>query len=92
MNLKNLENLKVIDFKEQIGFDRDTFDGTDNLENINMLGGSIQYARSIKFIQNTRFVIKMSECQLFSVGDSKEIDKTPELFFKKRNLIIMKNK
>ena len=41
--------------------------------------------------QNTRFVIKLSECQLFSAGDSKEIDKIPELFFKKRNLLIMKN-
>ena len=90
MNLKNLKNLKVIDFKEQIGFDRDTFDGTDDLDNINILGGSIQYAGSIKVIQNTRFVVKISECQLFSAGDSKEIDKIPELFFKKRNLIIMK--
>ena len=91
MNLKNFKNLKVIDFKEQIGFDRDTFDGTDDLENINILGGSIQYAGSIKVIQNTRFVVEISECQLFSAGDSKEIDKIPELFFKKRNLIIMKN-
>ena len=35
--------------------------------------------------------VKLSECQLFSGGDSSEIDKIPELFFKKRNLIIMKN-
>ena len=87
----NLKNLKPVDFKEQIGFDRETFDGTDDLENINILGGSIQYAGSIKVIQNTRFVVKLSECQLFSGGDSSEIDKIPELFFKKRNLIIMKN-
>ena len=55
------------------------------------MGGSIQYAGSIKVIQNTRFVVKISECQLFSAGDSKEIDKIPDIFFKKRNLIIMKN-
>ena len=46
---------------------------------------------SIKIIQNTRLVVKISECQLFSAGDSKETDKIPDIFFKKRNLIIMKN-
>ena len=55
------------------------------------MGGSIQYTGSIKVIQNTRFVVKLSECQLFSAGNSLEINKIPELFFKKRNLIIMKN-
>ena len=87
----NLKNLKPVDFTEQIGIERETFDGTDDLENINILGGSIQYAGSIKVIQNTRFVVKISECQLFSAGNSLEINKIPELFFKKRNLIIMKN-
>ena len=86
----NLKNLKPIDFKEKIGFDRDCYD-VDDLENINILGGSIQYAGSIKVIQNTRFVVKISECQLFLAGNSSEIDKIPELFFKKRNLIVMKN-
>ena len=90
LNLKNLKNLKLIDFEDQIGFDRDCYDA-DNLENINILGGNIQSGGSIKIIQNTRFVVKISECSLFSAGDSKEIDKIPELFFKKRNLIIMKN-
>ena len=55
------------------------------------MGGNIQSGGSIKIIQNTRLVVKISECQLFSAGDSKEIDKIPELFFKKRNLVIMKN-
>ena len=90
MNLKNFINLKPIDFKEQIGFDRNTYNA-DDLENIDILGGSIQSGGSIKIIQNIRFVVKISECQLFSAGDFKEIDKTPELFLKKRNLIIMKN-
>ena len=55
------------------------------------MGGSIQSGGSIKIIQNTRLVVKISECQLFSAGNSLEINEIPELFFKKRNLIIMKN-
>ena len=90
LNLKNLKNFKPVDFKEQIGFDRDCYD-VDNLENIDILGGSVQSGGSFKIIQNTRLVVKLSECELFSAGDSKEIHKIPELFFKKRNLIIMKN-
>ena len=90
LNLKNWKNVKPVDFKEQIGFDRDCYD-VDNLENINILGGSVQSGGSIKIIQNIRLVIKISECSLFSEGDSKEIDKIPEIFFKKRNLVIMKN-
>ena len=86
----NFNNLKPIDFEDQIGFDRDCYDA-DNLENINILEGNIQSGGSIKIIQNTRLVVKLLECTLFSAGDSKEIDKIPELFFKKRNLIIMKN-
>ena len=90
LNLKNCKNLKPVDFKEQIGFDRNTYNG-NNLENIDILGGSIQSGGSMKIIQNTRFVVKISECQLFSAGDSLEINKIPDIFFKMRNLIIMKN-
>ena len=92
LNLKNLKNFKPVDFKEQIGFDRDCYD-VDNLENIDIISGASvqQSGGSIKIIQNTRLVVKISECLLFSAGDSKEINKIPELFFKKRNLIIMKN-
>ena len=90
LNSNNLKNFKPVDFKEQIGFNRAGYDA-DILENIDILGGSIQSGGSIKIIQNTRFVVKISECSLFSAGDSQEIKKIPELFFKKRNLIIMKN-
>ena len=86
----NLKNLKPIDFEDQIGFHREVYDA-DNLENIDILGGNIQSGGLIKIIQNTRLVAKISECQLFSAGDSSEINKIAELFFKKRNLIIMKN-
>ena len=88
--MKNFKNLKPFDFKEQIGFDRNTYDG-DNLENIDIQASIQQSGGSIKVIQNTRFVVKISECQLFSGGDSKGIDKIPDIFFKKRNLIIMRN-
>ena len=91
LNLKNFKTLKAIDFESQIGFDREGYDGTTDLENI-ISEGDIEYdASSMKIIQNTRLVVKISEVQLFSAGDSKEIDKIPDLFFKKRNLIIMKN-
>ena len=89
LNLKNLKNLKPINFEDQIGFDRDAYDG-DNLEYIDIQGSIQQSGGSIKIIQNTKLV-KISECQLFSAGDSKDIDKIPDLFFKKRNLLIIKN-
>ena len=92
LKLKNFKNLKAIDFEDQIGFDRERYDGTNDLENINIISEEfIKYEEPIKIIQNTRLVVKISECQLFSAGNFKEIDKIPELFFKKRNLIIMKN-
>ena len=88
----NMKNLKPIDFEDQIGFNREGYDGTNDLENTDIISeGTIQSGGSIKIIQNTRLIVKISECQLFSGGDSKEINKIPELFFKKRNLIIMKN-
>ena len=92
LNLKNFKNLKPIDFKEQIGFDRNTYDG-DNVEHIDIISDESvkQSSGSIKIIQNTRFVVKISECQLFLADDFQDINKIPELFFKKRNLIIMKN-
>ena len=57
-----------------------------------MSTGDIDYDVSqVRIIQNTRLVIKLSECQLFCAGSLKEIDKIPEIFFKKRNLLIIKN-
>ena len=45
----------------------------------------------MKIIQNTRLLIKLSECQLFSSGAASEIDKIPEIFFNKKNLVVIKN-
>ena len=44
---------------------------------------------TIMSIQNSRLIVKISECDIFSAGN--KINKIPEIFFKKRNLLIMKN-
>ena len=64
-------------------------DPEDNLEELNILSMNEDYDSSIMTIQNSRLIVKISECDIFSAGN--EIDKIPELFFKKRNLLIMKN-
>ena len=95
LNLKNFKNLKVFDFDNLYGRERDVFDGTriDDLENINIISeGDIEYdATQMKIIQNTRLLIKLSECNLFSSGSASEINKIPEIFFNKKNLVIIKN-
>ena len=53
-NSKNFKNLKPIDFEDQIGFDRNTYDA-DDLENINIISEEfIKYEEPIKIIQNRR--------------------------------------
>ena len=61
----------------------------DNLEELNILSMHEDYDSSIMTIQNSRLIVKISECDIFSGGN--EIDKIPEIFFKKRNLLTMKN-
>ena len=91
----NLKNLKCFDFDDDnlYGRNRAVFDGTVDLENVNIISkGDIEYdASQIKTIQNTRLLIKMSECDIFSAGNSLEINKIPDIFFKKKNLVIIKN-
>ena len=95
LNLKNLKNLKCFDFDDNnlYGRDRDVFDGTVDLENVNIISeGDIEYdASQMKIIQNTRLLIKISECDIFSASNSLEINKIPDIFFQKRNLVIIKN-
>ena len=61
----------------------------DNLEELSILSMHEDYDSSIMTIHNSRLIVKISECDIFSGGNI--IDKIPELFFKKRNLLIMKN-
>ena len=95
LNLKNFKNLKRFDFDSNnlYGRNREVFDGTVDLENVNIISeGDIEYdASQMKIIQNTRFLVKMSECDVFSADNSKQIDKIPDIFFQKRNLVIIKN-
>ena len=87
LNLKNFKNLKVFDFDNLYGQERDVFDGTPNdLEHINIISeDNIEYDVSqMRIIQNTRLLIKLSECNLFSSGDASEINKIHDLFLKKR--------
>ena len=61
----------------------------DNLEELNIISMHDDYNSSIMIIQNSRLIVKISECDIFSAGN--EIYKIPAIFFKKRNLSIMKN-
>ena len=67
----------------------DNHNAEDNLEELNILSMHEDYDSSIMTIQNSRLIVKISECDIFSAGN--EIDKIPDLFFKKINLLIMKN-
>ena len=78
LDLINIGNSEIADHKPE-----------DNLEELNILSMHEDYDSSIMDIQNSRLIIKISECDIFSGGN--EIDKIPEIFFKKRNLLIMKN-
>ena len=90
----NFKNIKRFDFDNLYGRNREGFDGTVvDQEQINIISeGNIEYdASQMKIIQNTRLLIKMSECQIFSAGKLLEINKIPNIFFQKRNLVIIKN-
>ena len=93
MNLKNFKSLKCFNFDDLYGRRQGVYDGTIDPENIDIISeGDIEYdATQIKTLQNTRLIIKMSEVNLFNIGDSVEIEKNPKIFFDKKNLIIIKN-
>ena len=94
LNLKNFKHLKSFDFDNLYGRNRDVFDGTPiDQEQINIISeDNIEYdASQMKIIQNTRLLIKLSECNIFSAGNLSEFNKIPEIFFNKKNLVIVKN-
>ena len=82
----NRNNLDLINVEES---EIANCNAEDNLEQLNILSMCEDYDASIMTIQNTRSIVKISECDIFSGGN--EIDKIPEIFFKKRNLLIIKN-
>ena len=78
MDLINVGNSEIANYNPE-----------DNLEELNILSMHEDYDSSIMIIQNSRLIVEISECDIFSAGN--EISKIPEIFFKKRNLLIMKN-
>ena len=78
MDLINIGNSEIANYNSE-----------DNLEELNILSMHEDYDSSIMSIQNSRLIVKISECDIFSGGN--EIYKITEIFFKKRNLLIMKN-
>ena len=84
LNLKNFKELKCFDFDSDYldAREQKLFDGTPiDQEEINILSNNNESGNQIKTIQNTRLLIKMSECQLFSAGSLSEINKIPNIFF-----------
>ena len=78
LDLINIENSEIPNHNPE-----------DNLEELNILSMHEDYDSSIMTIRNSRLIVRISECDIFSAGN--EIDRIPEIFFKKRNLLIMKN-
>ena len=94
-DIDNIEKLKIKNSRNDLDLfnignsEIANYNAEDNLELLNILSMHEDHDSSIMTIQNSRLIVKISECDIFS-GDN-EIDKIPELFFKKRNLLIMKN-
>ena len=94
-NIDNIDKLKIKKNRNDLDLiiitdsEIANYNAEDNLEELNILSMHEDYDSSIMTIQNSRLIVKFSECDIFSGGN--EIDKIPEIFFKKRNLLIMKN-
>ena len=70
LDLINVEESEIADYNAE-----------DNLEELNILLMCEDYDSSVMTIQNTRLIVKISECNIFSAGN--EIDKIPEIFLRK---------
>ena len=94
-DIDNIDKLKIKNNKNDLDLinigdsEIANYNAENNLEELNILSMHEDYDSSIMTIQNSRLIVKISECDIFSGGN--EIDKIPEIFFKKRNLLIMKN-
>ena len=94
-DIDNIEKLKIKNNRNDLGLinigksEIPNHNAEDNLEELNILSMHEDYDSSIMTIQSSRLIVKISECDIFS-GEN-EIYKIPEIFFKKRNLLIMKN-
>ena len=94
LNLKKFKHLKCFNFDADYldCREQELYDGTiDDEENINIISKDIEYdVTQMRIIQNTRLLIKLSQCDLFSAGCI-ELNEIPEIFFNKKNLVIIEN-
>ena len=94
-DIDNIDKLKLKDNRNDLDLinignsEIPNHNSEDNLEELNILSMHEDHDSSMMTIQNSRLIIKISECDIFSAGN--EVNKIPELFFKKRNLLIMTN-
>ena len=93
-DIKNIDKLKIKNNRNDLDLinignsEIADHNAEDDLGELNILSMHEDYDSSIMTIQNSRLIVKISECDIFSAGN--KIDKIRE-FFKKRNLLIMKN-
>ena len=89
-NISDIDNIDKLEIKNNrndldlinIGdSDIANYNLDDNLEQSNTLSMHEDYDSSIMIIQNSRIIVKISECDIFSAGN--EIDKIPEIFLRK---------
>ena len=86
-DIDNIDKLKLKNDRNDLDLisignsEVNNYNAEDNLEELNILSMHEDYDSSIMTIQNSRLIIKISECDIFSGGN--EIDKIPELFLRK---------
>ena len=75
-DIDNIENLKIKSNSNNlesinIGAESDiaNYNAEDNLEQLNILSNDENYDSSIRAIQNSRLIVKISECDIFSAGN-----------------------
>ena len=87
--LKNRNNKNDLDLINIGNSEIANHNDGDNLEELNILSMHEDYDSSVMTIQNSRLIVNISECDIFSGGNI--INKIPDIFSKKRNSLIMKN-
>ena len=73
-DIDNIENLKISNNSNDlesinIGVESDiaNFNAEDNLQQLNILSNDENYDSSIRAIQNSRLIVKISECDIFQL-------------------------
>ena len=94
-DIDNIEKLKIRNNRNDLDLinisdsENTNCNSEDNLKELNILSMHEDYDSSIMTIQHSRLIVTILECDIFSAGN--QIDKILVIFFKKRNLLIIKN-